>query len=159
MTTCSGTNAEISCDFTEVSNPFDTRPDWRIIRRNNDGLVISNETVNAGIIRANQTDGLVFHSQVLTNNIVTVRLSVGPVDHTYNNTSYQCIFTINDTIIESNTAGTVSVIGMYVHINLFVISFIVVAMNSRDRYKIIGLREILHFIKQPCRNIFLEKAL
>ena len=115
MTTCSGTNAEISCDFTEVSNPFDTRPDWRIIRRNNDGLIISNETVNAGIIRANQTDGLVFHSQVLTNNIVTVRLSVGPVDHTYNNTSYQCIFTINNTIIESNTAGTVSVIGMYIH--------------------------------------------
>ena len=27
------------------------------------------------------------------------------------------------------------------------------------RYKIIGLREISHFIKQPCRNICLEKAL
>ena len=34
--------------------------------------------------------------------------------YTYNNTSYQCIFTINDTIIESDTAGTVTVIGMYV---------------------------------------------
>ena len=31
---------------------------------------------------------------------------------TYNNTSYQCIFNINDTIIESNTAGTVTVICM-----------------------------------------------
>ena len=38
-------------------------------------------------------------------------LSVGPVDETYNNTSYQCIFTINDTIIES-TVGTITVIGM-----------------------------------------------
>ena len=34
-----------------------------------------------------------------------------------------------------------------------------VAMNSRDRYKIIGLCEIPHFIKQLCRNFCLEKAL
>ena len=38
-------------------------------------------------------------------------------------------------------------------------SFIVVAMNSRDRYEIIRLWEISHFIKQPCRNVCLEKAL
>ena len=35
-------------------------------------------------------------------------LSVVPVDKTYNNTSYQRIFTINDTIIES-TVGTITV--------------------------------------------------
>ena len=114
VTTCSGTNAEISCDFTGAPDPFNTRPDWRIIRRNNDGHVISNETVNATIIRNNRSDGLVFHSQVFVNNRVNIRLSVGPVDDTYNNTSYQCIFTINDNFIESDTAGTVTVIGMYV---------------------------------------------
>ena len=38
-------------------------------------------------------------------------------------------------------------------------SFTVVAMNSRDRYEIIGLRKIFYFIKQPCKSICLKKAL
>ena len=44
-------------------------------------------------------------------------------------------------------------------ITKFTVSYIAVEMYSRDRYEIIGLREISHFIKQPCRNVFLEKAL
>ena len=115
VTVCSGSVTELSCDFTGAPDPFKTRPDWRIIKRNNDGNVISNETVNAAIIRINKSDGLVFHSNVLIDNSTNGRLSVGPVDDTYNNTSYQCIFTINDTIIESNTAGTITVIGMYAY--------------------------------------------
>jgi len=114
VTVCSGSVAEISCDFTGAPDPFNTRPDWRIIKRSSDGHVISNETVNEAIIRINKTDGLVFRSEVLIKNSVIGRLSVGPVDDTYNNTSYQCIFNINDTIIESDTAGTVTVIGAYV---------------------------------------------
>ena len=113
VTTCSGTNAEISCDYAEAPDPFNTRPDWRIIKRNNDGHVISNETVNAAIIRSDRSDGLVFLVEVLNNNVIG-RLLVGPVDDSYNNTSYQCIFTINDTTIESDTAGTVTVAGMYI---------------------------------------------
>ena len=109
VTKCSGNVAEISCDYTGV-DPFSTRPDWRIIKRNNDDHVISNETVHAAIIRLNKTDGLVFHLTLIDNSVYG-RLSVGPVDVTYNNTSYQCIFTINDTIIESDTTGTVTVIG------------------------------------------------
>ena len=31
-------------------------------------------------------------------------------------------------------------------------------MSSRDQYEIIGLREISHFIKQPCGNVCLEKG-
>ena len=116
VTTCGGRMAEISCDYSGAPDPLNTRPDWRIIRRNNDGHVISNETVNAAIIQNNRTDGLVFHVQVLSNDSVIGRLSVGPVDDTYNNTSYQCIFTINDTIIASGTAGSVTVIGMYKYI-------------------------------------------
>ena len=42
---------------------------------------------------------------------------------------------------------------IYIYIN---VSFIAVAMNSRDRYEIIGLCEISHFLKQPCRNFCLE---
>ena len=43
--------------------------------------------------------------------------------------------------------------------NYIILSYIAVAMYSRDRYKIIGLRKISHFIKQPCRNAYLEKVL
>ena len=39
------------------------------------------------------------------------------------------------------------------------LSFIAVAMKSRDQYKIIGLHKISHFKKQPCRNVCLEKVL
>ena len=122
VTVCSGTNAEISCGFTGVSDPLTTLPNWswRIIKRNNDGYVINNKTVRVMDINANRTDNLVYF--IITQNMKGTPsasdsyLSVGPVDDTYNNTSYQCVFTINDTIIESDTAGTVTVIGMlYVH--------------------------------------------
>ena len=33
-----------------------------------------------------------------------------------------------------------------------------VELYNRDRYEIIGLREISHFIKQSCRNVCLEKC-
>ena len=32
------------------------------------------------------------------------------------------------------------------------VSFIVVALNSRDRYEFIGLRKISHSIKQLCKS-------
>ena len=121
---CSETNANISCGFTGVSDPLSTFQNWcwRIIKRNNDGYVISNEIVKVLDINANKTDGLTFFIIAnIRNNITSANssyLSVGPVDDTYNNTSYQCIFTINDTIIESDTAGTVTVIGKYVIIHM-----------------------------------------
>ena len=117
VTVCSGTNANISCGFTGVSDPITTLPNWswRIIKRNNDGYVISNETVRVMDINDDRTDDLVYFIIIKDNNGIRSAnnsyLSVGPVDDTYNNTSYQCIFTINDTIIESDTAGTVTVIG------------------------------------------------
>ena len=120
VTVCSGTNAEISCGFTGVSDPAATRPNWswRIIKRNNDSDIISNETVRVVNINSDNTDGLVFF--IVANNrngnfnADRSFLSVGPVDDTYNNTSYQCIFINSTTIIESDTAGTVAVIGMSV---------------------------------------------
>ena len=41
---------------------------------------------------------------------------------------------------------------------LLYISFIVVTMNSRDQYEIIGLFNISHSTKQPCRNFCLKNV-
>ena len=112
VTVCSGTKAEISCGYTGASNLFSAIPNWRIIKRNNNGSVISNVTVSGVDVRSNKINGLNFISN--DNSANGSYLSVGPVDDTYNNTSYQCIFTIDDNIIESDTAGTITVIGMYI---------------------------------------------
>ena len=37
--------------------------------------------------------------------------------------------------------------------------FIVVTMNSRDQYEIIGICKTSHSIKQPCSSVCLKKAL
>ena len=113
VTVCSGTKANISCGYTGV-DPFRIMPNWRIIKRNNNGSVISSETVSGLDIRSGLIDDLKFIivTRGSNNSANGSYLSVGPVDDTYNNTSYQCIFTINDNIIESDTAGTITVIGM-----------------------------------------------
>ena len=115
VTVCSGTKAKISCGFSGV-NLFEIKPNWRIIKRYNNGSVVSNVTLSANDVFDDKNDGLEF-VVVVRRGISANRsyLSVGPVDDTYNNTSYQCIFTINDNIIESDTAGTITVIGMYVY--------------------------------------------
>ena len=120
VTVCSGTKANISCGYTRVTDPFSTRPNWRIIKRNNNGSVISNETVSGMDIRHDKFDDLKFVVRISGNDNSATRsyLSVGPVDDTYNNTSYQCMLTINDNIIESDTAGTITVIGMYIRITI-----------------------------------------
>ena len=122
VTVCSGTKANISCGYTGVYDPFNTIPNWRIIKRNNNGGVISNETVSGMDILSNTTDGLKYMISISNDTRADGSyLSVGPVDDTYNNTSYQCIFTINDNIIESDTAGTITVIGMYIAMYLVII--------------------------------------
>ena len=114
VTVCSGTKANISCGYTGVSDVFTTIPDWRNITNNNNNSVISNVTVSGMDIRSNRAKNLEFVITTSGNNYSAngSYLSVGPVDDTYNNTSYQCIFTINNNIIESDTAGTITVIGM-----------------------------------------------
>ena len=119
VTVCSGTKANISCGFTGVYDPFNTRPNWRIIKTNNNGDVISNKTVSGLDIRSGLIDDLQFTVATIRGSAVASYLSVGPVDDTYNNTSYQCIFTINDNIIESDTAGTITVIGMHAYTNSY----------------------------------------
>ena len=116
VTVCSGTKAKISCGYAGVSDLFTITPDWRIIRRNNNGSVISNVTVSGVDIRSERIDDLTFAVITKDNRADGSYLSVGPVNDTYNNTSYQCIFTINDNITESDTAGIITVIGMYMYV-------------------------------------------
>ena len=122
VTVCSGTKARIPCGFTGVSDPFSSRRwwFWRIIKRNDDGHVVSNKTVNVLEINNNRTDnlGFVIHISGNDNSAKRSYLSVGPVDDTYNNTSYQCIFAIKDydVYLESDTIGTITVFGMYVFV-------------------------------------------
>ena len=132
VTVCSGTKAKISCGYNKVSNPFITIPNWRIIKRNNNGSVISNVTVSGMDIHFQRINDLMFSVITSNNNSANGSyLSVGPVDDTYSNTSYQCIFTINDNIIESDTTGTITVIGMYVH------TYIHTYVNiTRKKYKV-----------------------
>ena len=117
VTVCNGTIANISCGFTGVYSPNTTRPNWRIIERNNNGI----ETVNwmntsNNSLEWNITSSLKLKITTSGKGSNANDLSVGPVDKTYNNTSYQCIFTINDTIIES-TVGTITVNGMCIVIS------------------------------------------
>ena len=132
VTVCSGTKANISCGYTGVSNLIKARPNWRIIKRNNNGSFISNETISGKDIFDNTTDGLEFlivlENKMNVANADDSYLSVGPVDDTYNNTSYQCIFTINDNIIESDTTGTITVIGMCDHLIMIVNKFYVIIL-------------------------------
>ena len=108
LTVCNGTTTAVSCAFTGVGSTF-AKKNWRIIKRNNNGSIIS-ITVNRMNISVIKNDSLKWNITI-KNSSKSSNLSVGPVDETYNNTSYQCIFTINDTIIES-TVGTITVIGM-----------------------------------------------
>ena len=112
VTVCSGTKANISCGYAGVHDPINTIPSWKIIKRNNNGSVISNVTVSA--MDVSKSLKFVITRSGNDNSAGGSYLSVGPVNDTYNNTSYQCIFTISDNVIESDTAGTVTVIGMYV---------------------------------------------
>ena len=53
-TVCNGGIASISCGFVNESTSF--VPNWRIIRRSDDGSVISNMTASANDIISNTND-------------------------------------------------------------------------------------------------------
>ena len=112
-TVCNGSIANISCGFINESNNF--TPNWRIVRRSDNGTIISITTVSSDIIATNTSDGLEWVSDKKSgvNMSPNSRLLVGPVDETYNESSYQCIFTslINTT---ESSVGTLTVAGMYI---------------------------------------------
>ena len=114
-TVCTGSVANISCGFINA-DPNIVVPDWGIVRRSDDGSVISNMTVNGLDIIRNTNDGLEWVADLTSgvNMSPNSRLLVGPVDETYNQSSYQCIFTTISGAVESSI-GTLTVAGTYVH--------------------------------------------
>ena len=115
ITVCSGNTVDISCGFSGAT-PQTTFPNWRIIRRSNDGSVTSNTTISGNEIITNNDDGLVWVPDTATGGINAPNgvLRVGPVDETYNQSSYQCSITSNDSSVVSSM-GTFTVIGEYVY--------------------------------------------
>ena len=114
-TGCTGSVANISCGFINIDPNF-VVPDWRIIRRSDDGNVISNMTISGSNIINNDNDGLEWVADLTSGEDMSPnsRLVVGPVDETYNQSSYQCIFITLSGDIESSI-GTLTVAGMYVY--------------------------------------------
>ena len=100
--------AKISCGFINESNNF--APNWRIVRRSDNGTIISNTTVSSDNIVTNTNDGLEWVSDLISgvNMSPNSRLLVGPVDETYNQSSYQCVFTVGMGTVESSV-GTLIV--------------------------------------------------
>ena len=110
--------AECTCGF-DGANPADSIPDWITVTRSSDGSVISNVTIDGGDIIDNKHDGLVWQlGDVNTTSAPNSRLVVGPVDETHNQSSYQCVFRLNEFIngsiqskIVKSGVGTLTVVG------------------------------------------------
>ena len=111
--------APCDCGFTG-GNPEHLTPDWRIVYRSDSGSVISNGTIDGDNILSSDINGFQwvadFDSGI--NNAPNSKLLVGPVNMTHNQSSYQCMFTINEPGGGSNTVmssvGTMKVVGMCV---------------------------------------------
>ena len=109
-TVCTGSIVNMSCGFVNASVDF--VPSWEIVRRSDDGSVISNMTVNGVDVIRNTNDGLEYVPDTNSgeNMSPNSRLLVGPVDETYNQSSYQCIFAVGVNTIESSV-GTLTISG------------------------------------------------
>ena len=83
-------------------------PDWRIIKRNSSGAVVSDEIISGGDIIRDAADGLEWIPDLVNPNNSVLR--VGPVDGTDNQSSYQCIITILSGIVIGEV-GTLTVLG------------------------------------------------
>ena len=95
------------CGFVGA-DPYLVVPDWRIIKRNSNGVVVSNEVISGTEIIRNTIDGLEWIPDLANPNNSLVR--VGPVDGTDNQSSYQCIITILSGSVVSKV-GTLTVLG------------------------------------------------
>ena len=98
---------QIPCGFTGA--PATTLPNWRIIRRAEDGSVISDVTRNVADINDDNNDKFFYVTNL--NNSANSFLSVGPVDKSYNQSSYQCSFQLDDHTIIKSKVGTITLFG------------------------------------------------
>lgn len=113
-----GSIATFSCGF--VNESANVQPLWNIIMRDDDGDVISDMNFTTAEINSDNNmgneDDLVYIADGSSGPLMSPnsRLRVGPVDQTFNQSSYQCIFElfIFNISIASNI-GTLTVIGEY----------------------------------------------
>ena len=99
-TVCIGSVANISCGFVDLTNILN--PNWRI-------SIISDLTVSTADV--NNTDGLQYIPDLTSgvNMSPNSRLVVGPVNETFNQSSYQCILPVGSAI--ESSVGILTVTG------------------------------------------------
>ena len=110
--------AKCRCGFDGV-NPAVTTPDWIIVTRSSDGSITDSVTIDGEDIVDNKHDGLMW--QIGQSNITSSpnsKLVIGPLDETLNQSSYQCVFRLNQVIngsvqsqIVKSSVGTLTVVG------------------------------------------------
>ena len=113
VTVCINTVAEINCGFTGADPEYAT-PNWRIIMRNENGSIASNETIVGQSISANLVSGLEWIPDLNSgaDNAPNSELIFGPVNTTHNQSSFQCLFvTAWNEIIAASSIGTITVVG------------------------------------------------
>ena len=83
VTVCINTVAEINCGFIGA-NPNLVTPNWRIIMRNDNGSIVSNETILGGNIAANLVSSLEWVPDTNSgeDNASNSKLIFGPVNNT-----------------------------------------------------------------------------
>ena len=99
-TVCAYQYAKIPCGFTGA-DPNLVVPNWTIIKRDRNGTVVSNYSVNGTEINR-FNDGLKWKPNLANPNNSVLR--VGPVDGTDNQSSYQCSFVLSNDTTYSNVA-------------------------------------------------------
>ena len=105
-TVCVNQFVNFTCGFTEA-DPNLVVPNWHIIERNRNGVIVSNETISGTEINRDTNDGLEWIADPLNGNNSVLR--VGPVSETDDQSSYQCIFAILNDNVESDM-GTLTVL-------------------------------------------------
>ena len=104
--------AEFHCEFIGLSAK-DAIPGWRITFSDNNGSIINNKTIDGEDICSNDISGLkcIINGN---NNAPNSKLLVGPVNMTHNQSSYQCILTVDPkgaSITVMSSVGTLTVVG------------------------------------------------
>ena len=109
ITVCNRNNVNIPCAFTGAPASL-LFPTWRITRRSDNGSVVIETVAGSDIDDGVPVNGLLWIPDVNTPNNSVLR--VGPVNDTFNQSTYQCVLVVDgpDTI---STIGTLTVVGEY----------------------------------------------
>ena len=123
ITVCINNMAEINCGFTGA-DPGLVLPNWIIIMRNEDGSIVSNETVFGSLISSNLVDNLKWVPDLDsgTNNASNSKLLFGPVSKTNNQSLFQCYFTNSrNQIVATSNIGIITVVSkLKISVKLFI---------------------------------------